>query len=263
MGTRSTSLRCPRPSTRSDERQKEGCFLNAVDIIIVSVIALCTLFGLYRGFIQSVLNLASGLLAFVGSFLLFPKLADVLSSNTEITRLISTYTDSGILLGDLDLSSRAVSTLGETGVAAVVEKAALPEPIGTLLRYNLQQQVFSPLGDLATNVGDYVNQTILSVSINVLCFILCFVVCFVVATIVVNLLRAVFRFPVLKHLDWLAGGAFGLLLGVMLCFVIFTVLPLLESVVPLPEFRVLVDHSALAQVFENVNLIISIMNRRL
>lgn len=169
---------------------------------MIGIIALCTLFGLYRGFIQSVLNLAGGLLAFVGSFLLFPRLADVLSSNTDITRLISTYTDSGSLLGDLDLSSRAVSSLGETGVAAIVEKAALPEPIGTLLQHNLEQQVFSPLGNLATNVGDYVNQTILSVSINVLCFLLCFVVCFVVATIVVNLLRAVFRFPVLKHLDW-------------------------------------------------------------
>ena len=94
-------------------------------------------------------------------------------------------------------------------------------------------------------------------------FLLCFVVCFVVATIVVNLLRAVFRYPVLKHLDWLAGGVFGLMLGVVLCFAIFTVLPLLESVVPLPEFRQLVDQSALAQVFENGNLIISIMNRRL
>ena len=146
---------------------------------------------------------------------------------------------------------------------AIVEKAALPEPIGTLLQHNLEQQVFSPLGNLATNVGDYVNQTILSVSINVLCFLLCFVVCFVVATIVVNLLRAVFRFPVLKHLDWLAGGVFGLLLGVVLCFAFFTVLPLLESVVPLTEFRELVDQSALAQVFENGNLIISIMNRRL
>ena len=187
----------------------------------------------------------------------------MLSSNTDITRLISTYTDSGSLLGDLDLSSRAVSSLGQTGVAAIVEKAALPEPIGTLLQHNLEQQVFSPLGNLATNVGDYVNQTILSVSINVLCFLLCFVVCFVVATIVVNLLRAVFRFPVLKHLDWLAGGVFGLLLGVVLCFAFFTVLPLLESVVPLTEFRELVDQSALAQVFENGNLIISIMNRRL
>ena len=78
-----------------------------------------------------------------------------------------------------------------------------------------------------------------------------------------SLLRAVFRFPVLKHLDWLAGGVFGLLLGVVLCFAFFTVLPLLESVVPLTEFRELVDQSALAQVFENGNLIISIMNRRL
>ena len=230
---------------------------------MIGIIALCTLFGLYRGFIQSVLNLAGGLVAFGGSFLLFPKLADVLSANTDITRLISTYTDSGSLLGDLDLSSRAVSALNESNVNAIVEKAGLPQPTGTLLEHNLKQQVFSPLGDLATNVGDYVNQTILSVSINVLCFILCFIVCFVVATIIVNLLRAVFRFPVLKHLDWLAGGAFGLLLGVMLCFVVFTVLPLLESVVPLPEFRAMVDASALAQVFENGNLIISIMNRRL
>ena len=53
------------------------------------------------------------------------------------------------------------------------------------------------------------------------------------------------------------------LLGVVLCFAFFTVLPLLESVVPLTEFRELVDQSALAQVFENGNLIISIMNRRL
>ena len=92
------SSRFPRRSIRSHERQKEGRFLNAIDIIVIGIIALCTLFGLYRGFIQSVLNLAGGLLAFVGSFLLFPTLADVLSSNTDITRIISTYTDSGSLL---------------------------------------------------------------------------------------------------------------------------------------------------------------------
>lgn len=221
------------------------------------------LFGLYRGFIQSVLNLAGGLAAFAGSFWLFPKLADVLSTNTEITRIISTYTDSGTLLGDLDLSSLSVSALSQDSIASIVERANLPSPVDTLLEHNLAQQVFSPLGNLATNVGDYVNQTILSVSINVLCFLLCFVICFVVMTILVNVLRAVFRFPVLKHLDWLAGGVFGLMIGVLLCFVIFTVLPLMESVVPLPEFRELVDQSALAQVFENGNLIISIMNRKL
>lgn len=237
--------------------------MNIIDISVIALIALCVLFGFYRGFIQSLLNLGGGLVAFAGSFLLFPKLADAVSNNTEVTRFISTYTDSGSLLGDLDLSSQAVNSLSSTSIETIVEKADLPQSISTLLKHNLDQQVFSPLGNLATNVGDYVNQTILSVSINVICFILCFVVCFVGLTIVINLLRAVFRFPVLKHLDWLAGGVFGLLLGIMICFVVFTLLPLVESVVPLPEMRELVDASVLARVFENSNLIISIMNRQL
>ena len=237
--------------------------MNVIDIIIIAIIGLCVLFGLYRGFIQSVLNLAGGLASFVGSFWLFPKVSDVLSANTGLTRMISTYTDSRSLLGDLDLSNLAVSTLTENTIASIVEKAGLPESISTLLKHNLSQQVFSPMGDLATSVGDYVNQTILSVSINVLCFLLCFAACFIVTSILVNMIRAVFRFPVLKHFDWLAGGVFGLLIGVLLCFVAFTVLPLLESVIPLPEFRAMVDASALAQVFENGSLMISIMNRKL
>lgn len=237
--------------------------MNAIDIVIIAIIGLSTLLGLYRGFIQSVLNLGSGLISVAGSFWLFPKLSDVLSSNTDFTRFISTYTDSGSVLGNLDLSSLAVNALNEHNITEIVHKANLPQPLDTLLAHNLAQRVFSPLGDLASNVGDYVNQTVLSVSINVLCFLLCFVICFVVTTIVVNLLRAVFRFPVLKHFDWLMGGFFGFLLGVLLCFVVFTTLPLAESVVPLEEFRLLVDESSLGQVFENGNLIISIMNRKL
>lgn len=237
--------------------------MNVIDVMVIAVIALCVLLGMYRGFIQSVLNLGGSLLSVVGSFWLFPKIADVLSANTDLTRLISTYTDSGSLLGDLDLSSMAVNALSADNISAIVSRADLPTPIDTLLSHHLQQQVFSPLGDLATTVGDYVNQTLLSVSINVLCFVLCFALCFIVSTILINLLRAVFRFPVLKHLDWLVGGAFGFLLGVVICFVAFTVLPLLESVIPIPEFRELVNASSLAQVFRNGNLVISIMNRKL
>ena len=221
------------------------------------------LFGLYRGFIQSVLNLAGSIASVVASFWLFPKLADVLSSNTAITRLISTYTDSGSLLGNLDLSSLPVINLTQQNIAEIISRANLPAPMDTLLQHNLSSMVFAPLGSLATNVGDYVNQTILSVSINVLCFLLCFAACYVVIHILINLLRAVFRFPVLKHLDWLMGGAFGLLQGVLLCFAVLTLLPLLESIIPIPEFRQLVDESQLGQFFENGNLIISIMNRKL
>ncbi|HNW87287.1 MAG TPA: CvpA family protein [Candidatus Limiplasma sp.] len=237
--------------------------MNVIDYGIIGVIALCVLFGFYRGFIQSLLNLGGCLLSFAGSFWLFPKLSDALSANTGIVRMISSYTDSGSILGDLDLSSQAVTTLSASNINAIVAKANLPEPIGKLLQANLTEKVFSPLGNLATSVGDYVNQTILSVSINVLCFILCFLACFIIITVLINLVKSVFRFPVLKQLDWLAGGAFGFLVGCVLCFIVFTAMPLLQSVIPISQFQDLINQSTLAKVFENGNLIVSIMNRKL
>jgi uncharacterized membrane protein required for colicin V production len=237
--------------------------LNSIDYGIVALIFIFTLFGFYRGFLQSLLNLCGCLLSFAASFWLFPKFSDAISSNAEIVRLLSGYTDSGSVLGDLDLSSLPVNTLSATNISAIVEKANLPDPIGRLLQANLTGQAFSPLGNLASNVGDYVNQTILSVSINVLSFIVCFVLCFLAVSIVINLIKSVFRFPLLKQLDWLAGGAFGFVIGCVLCFVIFTAMPVLQSLIPLDNFHHLIEESALAGIFQNGNLVISIMNRRL
>ena len=106
--------------------------MNVVDIIILIILGIGLLTGLYRGFIHSVLNLGSGLLSFVASFFLYPKLADVVSGNPEIIRMISSFTDSESLLGDLDLSNKLVSALNPQNISAIVEKADLPEPIGTL-----------------------------------------------------------------------------------------------------------------------------------
>ena len=227
------------------------------------MIAISVLFGFYRGFIQSVLNLGGCLLSFLISFWVYPTVADAISGNPEITRTIMSYTDSGSLLGDLETSRQAVSNLSEGAISQIVQKLNLPNPMGTLLQHNLSQRVFAPMGDAVDSVAQYINQTIVSVSINVLSFVVCFVVCFLLVSLVLNLLRAVFQFPVLKQLDWLAGGVFGFARGVLLCFVVFTIMPLLLSVVPVEQFRALVEQSTLAGYFQNTNLIISIMNRRL
>ena len=237
--------------------------MNPIDIIALVLMAVCIIYGLYRGFIQSVLSLGGSLLALLGSFWLFPRIADFISQNMEITRLISSFTDSQSLLGDLDLSNLPVSGLTETNLAQIVEKANLPAPISTILEHNLQSEVFRPMGQLVSNVGDYVNQTLISVSINVLCFIVSFILCYVAVTILINLIRAVFRFPVLKQLDTLCGGVFGLLTGIVLCYVAFTLLPLLESVMPIEGFREMAESSVLGKAFAHSNLILSIMNRKL
>ena len=80
---------------------------------------------------------------------------------------------------------------------------------------------------------------------------------------VLNLLKAVFRFPVLKQLNGLAGGAFGFLRGLLVCLVLFTLVPLVQTVIPLDMVNDLIAQSTLAPIFSNGNLILAIMNGKL
>lgn len=236
--------------------------MNIVDFVLIGLIAVSLLWGLYRGFIQSVLNIGASLLSFLGSFLLYPSIANAIQSNQGIVRNLIHYTDAGSRIGDLELSLTKVADLSQGTLENVMQNASLPAPFDKLLNHNLTNQVFANLPDVST-VGDYINQTIVSAFINILCFLLCFFVLYVVFSIVINLLRAVFRYPMLKHFDSLLGGVFGLVRGVLFCYLLFTLVPLAQTVIHLDLFDQLINNSLLATLFNNGNLILSIINRRL
>ena len=46
--------------------------MNIIDWIIIGILGISVLYGLYRGFISSVLNMGGGLCAFFGAFWLYP-----------------------------------------------------------------------------------------------------------------------------------------------------------------------------------------------
>ncbi|MBR4081022.1 MAG: CvpA family protein [Clostridia bacterium] len=235
--------------------------MNIVDYIAIGIIAISLIFGFYRGFVASVLNTGGGLIAFGLSFVLYPKLAAAIQSNDGLVRTLLHYTDASSRIGDLELAISNVANLTGEKVAEIIQKVALPAPFDTLLQVNLEQQIYASTG--ISSVADYVSQTILTASINILCFLVCFVALYLVISIVVNLLRAVFKFPLLKQLDWLAGGVFGLLRGVLLCYAAFAVVPLVLTMVPIDFVSQLMAESTLAPIFNNGNLILSIMNGRL
>lgn len=235
--------------------------MNIVDYVILGIIGVSVLWGFYRGFIQSVLNMGGCLVALIASFYVYPKLAEAIQSNQDWVRTLIHYTDASSRLGDLELSLTKVSGLTEGTIATILTKVSLPEPLSSLLNYNLTNQVY--VAQNISTVADYVNQTIVSVSINIICFLLCFVVIYLAFAIVLNLLRAVFRFPLLKQLDWLAGGIFGLARGVVFCYAAFVLIPLVQTIVPFEQINELISASTLAPIFNNGNLILSIMNRRL
>ena len=232
--------------------------MNIVDYAVIGVMAISVIFGFYRGFVGSVLNMGGGLVSFGLSFVLYPKLAAVIQGNEELVRTLMHYTDASNRIGDLELAISNVAHLTASKVTEIIGKVQLPPPLDTLLQVNLEQQAYSGAG--IDTVSDYVSQTILNASINIICFLVCFGAIFLAVSIVVNLLRAVFRFPILKQFDWLAGGVFGFLRGVLICYALFAVVPLVLTMVPIELISELIDASVLAPIFNNGNIILSIMN---
>ena len=235
--------------------------MNIMDYVVLGILALSVLFGFYRGFVSSVLNTGGCLLSFGLSFVLYPKLAAVIQGDTELVRTLVHYTDASSRIGDLETAITNVATMTREGITELVGKVSLPAPLDAILESNLLNQAYAATG--VTTVSDYVSQTIINACINVLCFVVCFVVLFVLISIIVNALKAIFRFPVLKQLDWLVGGVFGFLRGVLICYAAFTVVPLVLTVVPVDFISELLDTSMLAPLFNNGNLVMAIMNGRM
>ena len=233
--------------------------MNIVDIVILAILGLSVLVGLYRGFISSVASMGGCLLSLGLSFWLSPKLATAIQNNPEILKTLASYTDAATKLGDQTLAGSSVTALTETGITEIVNKVSLPAPLSTLLQSNLQNKVFGAAAD----VGTYVSQTIVGAILNVICYIVCFLLLMLVIHFVINFLKVVFKFQVLKQLNSIAGGAFGLLRGVLLCFVAFALLPLIQTLLPVKDINQLVEASALAPLFNSGNLILAIMNGRL
>ncbi|MBQ7846495.1 MAG: CvpA family protein [Clostridia bacterium] len=236
--------------------------MNIVDYVVLGVLGLSILFGFYRGFVSTVLNSGGCLVSLILSFILYPKAAALIQGNQELVRTLLHYTDASSRLGDLELALTNVATLTQNKIAEIVAKVQLPPPLDTLLQVNLEQQVYGINSGIDT-VADYVSQTILTACINIICFLLCFALIYLALALVVNMLKAIFRFPVLKQLDWLAGGIFGFLRGVVICYAVFALVPLVQTVVPIDMIAELFEQSTLAPIFNNGNLILGIMNGRL
>ena len=101
---------------------------------------------------------------------------------------------------------------------------------------------------------------IVSVSLSILSFLICFLIAYVVITFVIHLIQYVFELPVLRHLDALIGGAFGLMRGVLLLFIFFALVPIVLAVAPVEMISDLIEASKLAPMFDS-QLILSILRQ--
>ncbi|NLD35041.1 MAG: CvpA family protein [Clostridiales bacterium] len=233
--------------------------MNIVDIIILLVVGISVIYGFYHGFIQTVANLAAALLSIGAAFLFGPRVAGLFMANTGLTGLLSTYTDAVVRVGDYDLASSQVASITQSTIDTILRSVKLPQPLADVLQQNLSTRAFQSTG--VTTVNGYVSGTIIAAAVQVLSYLLVFVAAYLVLTFLISLIRHVADFPILKQLDWLAGGAFGLARGVVFVYLLLLLVPLVSTIVPTEGVAQLIAQSSLAHLFSGDGFFVRVISQ--
>lgn len=234
--------------------------MNAIDIGILAVVGISVIYGFYHGFIRTVASIVAALVSVGAAFLVGPRVAAYFISNTAITGMLSTYTDAVVRVRDVVLASTNVVGISQATVASVLASVNLPGPLAQVLQDNLLTQAFSSTG--VSTVGGYVSNTIIAASVQVLCYLLCFAAAYLLCTAVISLVQHVLDVPILKQLDWLAGGVFGVLRAVVFVYLLLLLVPLVSTVVPLEMVSTLIGESRLAALFASDGFFIRVISQQ-
>lgn len=227
--------------------------MNILDIIILSILGISLISGMYKGFLASGLTILGFVAAWMGAMHFTPQLSQAVQQNQTVMSMLNYYLAPSEFFASGELAGRLVESVSQSELVQAVEGMKLPGLLVESFMRNVAEQAFSAL-KLQT-LSEYLGQTICGAAINVLSFLVMFAVSYVVALFAVNLLNHVFRFPVLRHLDWLLGGAFGLVRGAVVALLLFSVAPLVLSMIELPVVQEMVDGSRLYGLFAKSNVI--------
>lgn len=223
--------------------------LNIVDLVILAILGLSLVAGMYKGFLASGLTTAGFVAAFFGARTLYPQLSSAIQSNASLMNVLTYYLDASSMFSTVGMAEKSVEGATQSGLLtqAVAELKRLPDVILTAFQANADKRAFASMG--FDTMADYLNQTIWSAVINVASFLILFIVAYVLVLLIVNLLNNVFHFPLLRHFDWLLGGVFGLVRGVVIVSLVLAVVPLVTSVVNVSVIEDTINASSLMKYF--------------
>lgn len=229
--------------------------MNIVDIVALVILAFSLFSGMYKGFITSTLALLGFCGAWIASLASYQYLVAAVTANEGLMKVFSGLTSAVDLFKTTTLANLQVAAATTADIDQAVGEIGIPV-INELFRKNVVGKVFANSG--LSTMSEYLSQTLLETVLNVASFVLMFIVIYAAILLIVNMLNNVFRFPALRHLDWLLGGLFGLVRGAVIVMLIFAVIPTVSSALESMNISLLSDlvsTSTFGKFFESSNLV--------
>ncbi|HHW69839.1 MAG TPA: CvpA family protein [Clostridiales bacterium] len=225
--------------------------MNILDIAILAILTISVFIGIYNGFLVTVLNIIAHFASWILSFLFYPIVSKKLVANTNILERIVYYTNVSSRIADFEQKKLNILSLNTGEVKGILTDAQIPPPFNKIILTNLTDHSLVGLETL----GEYIDYTIANVIINILSFLIVFLIVRLVFSIIIGIAKALKGVPVLKQLDSLLGAGLGLVRGVLLMYIVFSIIPLALTIAPVDFLIDIINSSKIASFFYKTNII--------
>ena len=227
--------------------------MNVVDIAILLILAITVLGGWYRGFVSAALGVMATLLAWIIAAVCISPVAGLIKGSDELYGMMLYYTEGAeyVAVTDVELTRTPISEVSLEELSLVIENADMPLPMGDRVARNVA-------ADGITTLGDYFNQTIVCVVINIVSLLAVFLAARLVIGFVIECVaHGRGGFPALARLDGPVGAGVGLIHGVLLLFLLFLLAPIALTV--LPKLYEFIEESFFGEFFYRANFFLMLI----
>ena len=221
--------------------------MNLVTIFLLMLILFTTLEGVYRGFLHSIANLGAFFLSIITSFLLSPVISIAVKSNKNLFNFLLYYTEGAEKIAAFRDTNLPIASMSSEKLSSIIADSNVTEPFSTLIHQNVSTSAFS--SDGLFTIGDYFNMTIVCAVLNLISFLVMFLVTYIIYTFVLGLINYTLKFPELKQYDRFSGAAFGTVRGILMCFLIIMIVPVVFLLVPVGQISDYFNASGLGVFF--------------
>ena len=207
-----------------------------VDLIIIAIMALCIFLGYKRGLIGVAFKIVSFLIALVVTFILYIPVSNFVINNTQI---------------DDNIKTAIVEKFADKDIEDNTEESGMPEMVVEYIN-----QYTTEVKDVGINV---VAQNISVILVKLMVAIILFLVVRIALIFVKAIISIVEKIPVLKQFNKAGGIIYGILEGLIIIYIIITIISILSPMLDNTGILVAINNSYIGKLMYNNNILLEII----
>ncbi|MBR0135167.1 MAG: hypothetical protein IJM18_03120, partial [Clostridia bacterium] len=147
--------------------------MNILDFAIIAVLGLFVLAGVYKGFLHTAIDILCYMLCAVFAFLMTPLISFRVEQNEKVFNTMLYYTEGSEYIYDVEYIKKNIAEIPNSELEEIYSRSEAAYPMNERIRANVEEAAFES-SNIYT-LGDYFNQTMVLVSVNIIVFFLLFV----------------------------------------------------------------------------------------